>query len=228
MIRDKLLVVMHSEKVHEQEQSPHDAHTSQKPQGSKKKSSFRANLTTAILALGVIGIPFLIIGFVVQNYEVDGPSMETTLSNGNRLIVIKAGKTVSRITNKPYIPKRYDIIVFNHRGDYGFEEQVTKKQLIKRVIGVPGDRVVVKDGVVTIYNQQNPDGFLVDREGPESKIIKVTSGNIDQKIGKDEVFVMGDNRDNSLDSRVFGAVSSSDIVGELAARIYPFNQTTRF
>ncbi len=228
MIRAKLLVVMHSEKVHEQEQPPQDAPLGQKSPGAKKKSSFRENLTAVLLAICVIGIPFLIIGFVVQNYEVDGPSMETTLSNGDRLIVVKAGKTVSRITNNPYIPKRYDIIVFNHRGDYGFEEQVTQKQLIKRVIGVPGDRVVVKDGIVTIYNQQNPDGFLVDREGPESKVIKVTSGNIDQKIGKDEVFVMGDNRENSLDSRVFGAVSSKDIVGELAARIYPFNQTKRF
>lgn len=194
----------------------------------KKKNFFRENLSTiAILIFAPLTALFMI-NFVFQTYEVDGPSMETTLADNDRLIVTKTGKTMSRITREDYIPDRYDIIVFNHRGDFGFGDKVTQKQLIKRVIGVPGDRVVVKDGIVTVYNKQNPDGFLVDRAGPESKVIGVTNGNIDQTIKNGEIFAMGDNRDNSLDSRVFGTVTSSDIVGKLALRIYPFDKTQRF
>ena len=195
---------------------------------TKKKNYFRENLSTfAILVLAPLTALFMI-HFVFQTYEVDGPSMNTTLADNDRLIVVKTGKTWSRITRSDYTPNRYDIIVFNHRGDFGFGDKVTDKQLIKRVIGVPGDRVVVKDGVVTIYNKDNPDGFLVDRVGPESKVIGVTSGNIDQTIRDGEVFAMGDNRENSLDSRVFGTVTSSEIVGKLAVRIYPFDKTQRF
>jgi signal peptidase I len=172
--------------------------------------------------------PFFITHFIFQLYAVDGPSMNTTLANNDRLIVVKTSKTFASIKGGKYIPNRYDIIVFNERGDFGFDQQVTEKQLIKRVIGLPGDRVVVKDGVVTVYNKENPDGFLVDRAGPESKVIGVTTGNIDQTIKDGEVYVMGDNRENSLDSRVFGTVPSSDIVGRLAVRLYPFDKTQRF
>lgn len=183
--------------------------------------------TIGIIILAPI-IALFLTHFVFQSYQVDGPSMETTLHNEDRLIVTKTAKTLSKLTGNAYIPKRYEIIIFNFNGSIG-DGQVKEKQLIKRVVGLPGDRVVVKDGVVTIYNKEHPDGFLVDREGPEKSVIGNTPGNdIDLTIKAGEVYVMGDNRENSLDSRVFGTVPANDIVGKLSLRIYPFSDYKHF
>lgn len=181
--------------------------------------------TLAILILAPV-IAIILTVFVFQSYQVDGPSMERTLQNNDRLIVAKTGKTWSRITHKNYIPKRYSIIVFNYAGQADYE--TPNKQLIKRVIGLPGDRLVIKDGITTIYNAQNPDGFYPDKLGPESPVINTTKGNIDITIRPGEVFVMGDNRDNSLDSRIFGPVRSQDIIGSLSVRIFPLNSIKKF
>jgi signal peptidase I len=151
--------------------------------------------------------------------------MQNTLHHKDRLIVLKAPKSWARLTGKNYIPHRYDIIVFNHSGLAATNDQ---KQLIKRVIGLPGDRVVIKDGIVKIYNKEHPDGFLVDQEGPEVSTIHSSPGEVDQTVEPDRVFVLGDNRDNSLDSPDFGTVASSDIVGKLKLRIYPFSKFDKF
>jgi signal peptidase I len=187
--------------------------------------------TGVVILLSPI-VAFLLTQFVFQSYQVDGPSMEKTLQNGDRLIVTKVGRTWARITQSDYAPNRYDIIIFNHSSDYG-DGTIQEKQLVKRVIGLPGDRVLVKDGQVVIYNNEHPDGFLVDNEGPESKTITVTNaptegGVIDETVKDGEVYVMGDNRENSMDSRSFGTVREQDIVGHLAMRIYPFEKFTRF
>lgn len=181
--------------------------------------------TIAILILAPI-LAILLTVFVFQSYQVDGPSMESTLHNNDRLIVTKVGKTWSRITGGKYIPDRYSIVVFNYEGQSNYEIQ--NKQLIKRVIGLPGDRIVIKDGITTIYNSEHPDGFYPDKTGPESTVINTTDGNIDETLGPGEVFVMGDNRGNSLDSRMFGPVSSNDIIGRLFVRIYPFGSVKKF
>lgn len=200
--------------------------------GDKKKPTSKWSellSAAAILALAPLLALFLI-NFVFQSYQVDGPSMETTLQDGDRLIVTKTGKTWARITGSDYIPKRYEIVIFNYSDAGNFEGtgQHDNKQLIKRVIGLPGDRVVVKDGVVTIFNTEHPKGYLVDRLGPENSAITVTDRDVDVKINQGEVFVMGDNRENSLDSRFFGPVQSKDIVGKLNLRIYPFDKSERF
>jgi signal peptidase I len=150
-------------------------------------------------------VALFLTAFVFQSYQVDGPSMEATLQNKDRLIVTKTGRTWSRITGKNYVPKRYEIIIFNHTGEFG-SQQVSEKQLVKRVIGLPGDRVVVKDNVVTVYNKEHPNGFMIDREGPEKNVISNTNGSIDETVKPGEIYVMGDNRENSLDSRSFGAI----------------------
>ena len=189
---------------------------------------FREFLSTLGIIIIAPLVALFLTAFVFQSYQVDGPSMETTLQDRDRLIVTKISRTWSRITGESYIPKRYDVIVFNHTGEYGDEQFVTEKQLIKRVVGIPGDRVVVKDGIVTIFNAQRPEGFLVDREGPEKNTINYTPGNIEETVKEGEVYVMGDNRENSLDSRSFGTVRAQDIVGRLSIRIYPFDKANKF
>lgn len=203
-----------------------DHETDDKKPESKKYSAKKELLSTiAILILAPI-IAILLTVFVFQSYQVDGPSMERTLHNNDRLIVTKVGKTWSEITRKDYIPPRYSIIVFNYNGDSSYEVQ--NKQLIKRVIGLPGDHIVIKDGVTTIYNSAHPDGFYPDKIGPESAVVNTTGGDIDTTIKPGEIFVMGDNRGNSLDSRIFGPINCNDIVGTLALRIYPFDTFKKF
>lgn len=204
---------------------PTDKDDEQKP--DKKKISARKELfsTLAILILAPIIAIFLTV-FVFQSYQVDGPSMEQTLHNNDRLIVTKLGKTWSKITHHDYIPSRYSIIVFNYNGSTDYEIQ--NKQLIKRVIGLPGDHVVIKDGITTIYNKEHPEGFYPDKVGPEASVINVTKGETDYTVKPGEVFVMGDNRGNSLDSRIFGPVSSNNIIGTLSLRIFPFSSIKKF
>ncbi|MET1033472.1 MAG: signal peptidase I [Candidatus Saccharimonadales bacterium] len=182
--------------------------------------------TVAVLLIAPIVALFLT-AFVFQSYQVDGPSMETTLYNNDRLIVWKVPKTWSRITGHPYIPNRGDVVIFVEREIDGFDSG-QGKQLIKRVIGLPGERVVVKDNVATVYNQEHPEGFQPDKTLPYGNVIQDTTINTDVTVPKDQIFVMGDNRSNSLDSRTFGPVAAKDIVGKLIVRVWPINSVKNF
>jgi signal peptidase I len=199
------------------------------PPKNTKGNGLQDVLSTIAIIIAAPILALLLTAFVFQAYEVDGESMESTLDNHDRLIVLKVPRTWSRITRHAYVPKRYDIVVFNHRDDYGFG-QPSDKQLIKRVIGLPGDRVVVEEGRVTIYNSAHPNGYAVDTAGPENKTMNPSpsGNNVDQTILPGQVFLMGDNRGNSLDSRAFGAVEVKDIVGKLSARVYPFDSAKHF
>jgi len=182
--------------------------------------------TIAILVIAPL-IALCLTAFVFQSYEVDGPSMETTLQNHDRLIVIKMPRTWAKITGHAYIPHRTDIIIFTKSDMYSYADE-GKKQLIKRVIGLPGERVVVKDSVITIYNKEHPDGFQPDKTLSYGNVITNTSGEVDLTLENNEVFVCGDNRNNSLDSRAFGAIDVKDIVGKLSLRLIPFNKAKSF
>jgi signal peptidase I len=179
-----------------------------------------------VVAIALI-IAALLTMFVFQQYQVDGSSMRTTLQNGNRLIVNKVPRTWARITGHPYIPKRGDIVVFVENGLYGLNDSGSD-QLIKRVIGLPGERVVIKNGYVTIYNKLHPKGFKPDATLPYGKVIPYTSDSLDLVVPKNEVFVMGDNRSDSLDSRIFGPIPVSNIIGQLVVRIYPLTEISKF
>jgi signal peptidase I len=187
----------------------------------KSESGWRSALSTIAILIAAPLIAVFLTAFVFQSYEVDGPSMETTLQNRDRLIVWKVPRTISRITKHDYVPTRGEVIVFVKHGLYE-EGSGQEKQLIKRVVGVPGDRVVVADGKITIYNKDHLDGFNPDIEHEyTTNIAKPTTGNVDITVNDNEVFVSGDNRTNSLDSRAFGVVSTHDIVGKMVLRIYP-------
>jgi len=184
-------------------------------------------LSTLAVLLIAPAVALVLTAFVFQSYQVDGPSMQTTLNNNDRLIVWKTPRTWSRITRHTYIPNRGDIIVFvaHNLGDLSGNAD---KQLIKRVIGLPGERVVVKNNELTIYNKTHPKGFRPDATLPYGKVITDTQGDIDEVVPQGSVFVCGDNRDNSLDSRSFGPVAAKDIVGKLVMRVLPLDQAKRF
>lgn len=213
-------------------------HTIDTPQASsfphepvKPKKKDRESLKSVLSTLAILIIAPLIAlfltAFVFQSYEVDGPSMETTLQNHDRLIVLKVPRTLASITGHAYVPKRTDIVVFTRHESDDFSGGQTR-QLIKRVIGLPGERVVVKDGVLTVYNKDHLDGFVPDRTYPYGSVVTTTSGAIDLVVPDGQVFVCGDNRTNSLDSRSFGTILVKDIVGKLAFRVYPFSKADGF
>jgi signal peptidase I len=196
---------------------------------NKLPSGRRELLSTLGILLTAIVVAFLIITFVFRSYQVDGTSMLNTLQNGDKLIIWKVPRTWARVTGHPYIPKRGDIIVFTETGLAQYGQQNTK-QLIKRVIGLPGDRVVVKNGEYTIYNAAHPHGFDPDKTLAYGKddAIPYTSGNINIKLGPDQLFVSGDNRPDSLDSRYFGPINANQIIGQLVIRVFPINHTKTF
>lgn len=188
---------------------------------NEKRKKYKSLLSTILLIITAPLLAIFITSHVFHSYEVDGASMETTLQNGDRLIVYKLPKTIANITGNEFIPHRFDIIIFDRPAEIAAPNSV--KHLIKRVIALPGERVTVKDGVVTVYNSENPNGFNPDNGQPYTGGFDRTVGNVDVTVGQNEVFVVGDNRNNSTDSRIFGPISVDLIVGKATARFVPVN-----
>ena len=180
--------------------------------------------STLGLFLAAFILAILLNTFVVQSYQVDGESMEPTLQNNDRLIVNKIPRTISRIDGRQYVPHRGDIIIFNQNGLPGF---VGSKQLIKRVVGLPGERVVVSDGKITVYNSSHPRGFNPDVSGGYT-VNQPTTHDFDGTLGSNELFVCGDNRPYSEDSRFFGPITTNQIVAKLVLRVLPINRAQSF
>ena len=192
------------------------------------ESGWKDFLSTVGILITALVVALLMIGFIFRSYQVDGPSMQSTLQNQDKLIIWKVARTWARITHHRYIPNRGDIIVFTESGlgQYGQEDS---KQLIKRVIGLPGDRVVVKDGTLTIYNKANPDGFQPDKKLKYAyPNFPLTSGDIDITLSAEQLFACGDNRPDSLDSRSFGPIDANQVVGKLVLRVFPINAAKTF
>ncbi len=178
--------------------SPHDAKNV-----SREKPSF---FGYTLVALGLA----LVIRFLIAApFIVSGSSMEHTFENHDYLIV-------DRITYRFENPVRGDVIVFGL-------PQETSRDLIKRVIGLPGETVILKNASVTIINKDHPAGFLL-------KEPYISSGNRDEvttetvTLGANEYFVLGDNRHVSADSHIWGALPRTDIIGRVFLRLYPFSQ----
>jgi signal peptidase I len=198
-----------------------------RPPSSNRREGLRSILSTVAVLLIAPLIALFLTAFIFQSYQVDGPSMETTLQDRDRLIVYKLSRTWAKITGNDYIPKRGDVVVFHepHLAQFG---QDPSKQLIKRVLGLPGDRVVVKERVLTVYNKEHPNGFRPDETLPYGNVIGTTPIEGEWKVGKGQLFVVGDNRTNSLDSRTFGPIDANDVVGKLVARVLPVDKMKRF
>lgn len=206
---------------------PNDNSGRHKPR--KRESLGSMASTIAVLLIAPL-IALFLTSFVFQSYQVDGPSMQTTLFNNDRLLVWKLPKTWSKITHHAYIPHRGDVVIFVERNSslLGDVDATGGKQLIKRVIALPGERVVVKDNLVTVYNKEHPNGFNPDKTLPYGKVIGDTGSNVDVTVPEGAIYVMGDNRPESMDSRSFGAVDVDDIVGKLVMRVWPINEAKLF
>jgi len=169
----------------------------------------REMISTLLYLLGVLCLTLFVINFVGQRTEVDGSSMEATLSDGDNLIVDK-------LTYRFRDPQRFDIIVF----PFQYQEE---KYYIKRIIGLPGETVQI-DEKGNIYIDGN---ILAESYGKEiiaPETIGIAAEPI--KLADDEYFVMGDNRNNSSDSRmeIVGNIHRKDIIGRAWLRIWPFSK----
>ena len=175
--------------------------------------------------------------FIFRSYNVVGISMENTLEDDDRVIVNRFAVTWAHFLGQEYVPERGDIIVFtagSADGDITCEapSDVTDQYIIKRVIAFAGEEVVVKNGVLTVYNDEYPEGFQPDLDwyeddgtGPKT----YTSGDVDIVVPEGELFVAGDNREgsNSTDSRSgLGTIPLCRVIGPVALRIYPFDSIT--
>ncbi len=162
------------------------------------------------IALVTIGAVVAIRYFLVQPFLVSGGSMEQTFSNGDYLLI-------DQMTYRFREPERGEVIVFrNDDGTY----------FIKRVIGLPGDTVVVSEGRVRISNAASPDGAVLEETYLSPDV--TTSGTADITLGDDEYFVMGDNRPYSYDSRSWGALSGDEIIGIVRLRLWPVTNAQAF
>jgi signal peptidase I len=230
-VRQEPICVIVVHEVQQEPSIPFTPYSANEPEvvvGDKKGAGWHSILSTLGILIAAPVVALLLTAFVFQSYEVEGPSMETTLQNQDRLLVLKVPRTWARITGHDYVPKRGEVVIFVKRG-LAQLGSASDKQLIKRVIGLPGDRVVVSNGHYTIYNRDHPDGFNPDLGHDfSSHIAAFTKGKIDVFVPEGQVFVSGDNRGNSYDSRDFGTVSTDDLVGRLIVRIFPLNKFDSF
>ena len=177
--------------------------------GKEKSRGIVGEILSFLLYVAVVvGITFLIIHYVGQRTYVSGSSMENTLSDGDNLIVDK-------ITYRFSDPKRYDIIVFPFR----YEDNTF---YIKRIIGLPGETIQI-DGEGNIWI----NGEILE-ESYGREIIRDPGLAVEPiTLGEDEYFVMGDNRNNSSDSRVeaVGNIHRDEIIGRAFIRIWPLSKS---
>jgi len=192
-------------------QNNQDPNQQQDPSAVKSLGLFIWDLVKILVISFVIIIPIRY--YVAQPFIVQGSSMEPNFHTGEYLVI-------DELTYRNSQPQRGDIIVFKYPRD-------TSQFFIKRIIGLPGETVQIKDSKVTIFNKANPQGFTLDETylppntptlGSDSKFT----------LGSDEFYVLGDNRPASSDSRFWGPVPRNDIIGRVLFRAYPFQNFTEF
>lgn len=156
----------------------------------------------------IVIIVFFVRTYIAQPFIVDGESSAPNFHTGHYLII-------DQLSYRFKEPARGDVIVMRY-------PLQTSRFFLKRIIGLPGDRVVIRDGHVIIYNTESPKGFIVPE--PYQKQITYAIGSYDDvTLSADEYFVMGDNRGGSDDSRTWGILPRKDIVGHVFLRLFPFN-----
>ncbi len=149
--------------------------------------------------------------FLIQPFYVKGASMEPNFYDHEYLIIDELSYRLGH-------PQRGEIVVFRYPRD-------PSQFFIKRVIGLPGETVEITNGDVILYTQEHPNGMVLD----ETYLVdERTTQKMKTTLGTDEYFLMGDNRDESLDSRSFGPVKRSGIIGRVWVRGLPFSRIGTF
>lgn len=189
--------------------TPHDAHvipaqdtdTTTHPEPERNENPLLEILRFSLIAL-IIVVPIRM--FVAQPFIVSGASMQNTFHTGEYLIV-------DQLTYHFREAARGEVIVFRYPKD-------PSKFFIKRVIGIPGDTVNIEGSTVRISNAANPNGFILDEPYVKSMANGTTMTEV---LGDREYFVMGDNRDQSSDSRIWGVLQEERIIGRAFVRLFP-------
>lgn len=150
--------------------------------------------------------------YLFKPFYVKGASMEPTFFDHEYLII-------DELSYRLHEPNRGEVVVFKYPNNQ-------QEYFLKRIIGLPGERVKISENKVTIYNNEHPEGLLLDETYIPKNV--VTEGEINMSLSKDQYFVMGDNRENSFDSRRFGKVDSSLIVGRTWLRGWPLSRVQIF
>jgi len=175
----------------------------------------------------IIIIPIRV--FLLQPFFVQGASMEPNFEDGDYLIVNELGykKTNVDFDNFHFFSvnsfknlERNDIAVFRYPRN-------PQQFFIKRVVALPGEEIRIESGKVTIFNDENPNGLVLDEQAylPQGVI---TSPDVIMKLKDNEYFVMGDNRQFSHDSRAWGPVHKDEIIGKVMLRAWPINKAEIF
>jgi signal peptidase I len=181
----------------------HDLETIIPPPSSSTRNTFSELFQFALIAL-IIVIPVRY--FIAQPFIVSGASMENTFHTGEYLII-------DQISYYFEEPKQGDVIVFRYPKD-------PSKFFIKRVIGVPGDSINIQGNTVTLTHS---DGRKEVLDEPYIKTMAENTS-LTEALGEREYFVMGDNRDASSDSRVWGVLNKEKIIGRAFLRLFPFSK----
>ena len=165
-----------------------------------------------IIEVGLIALVAVVIirNFLFQPFLVSGASMEPNFSSGDYLLI-------DEITFRFQQPQRGEVIVFRYPVD-------KTTFYIKRIIGLPGEKLKINSGQIMIFNNEYPDGFMLG-EGYLPPNFK-TNGQDEFTLKNSEYFVLGDNRSFSFDSRSWGPLAQADIIGLVRLRLWPFNKVT--
>lgn len=167
----------------------------------KNRSEFAKELLKLVFISVIIVVPFRL--YIAQPFIVDGASMDPTFEDGEYLVVDEVSYHFRE-------PSRGEVLIFKYPKD-------PSKYFIKRIIGLPGETVSIEDGKVTITGGEHPEGLTLDE--PYVKFSK--SESLKHTLSESEYFVMGDNRLQSADSRLWGAVPEENIVGRPFLRFLP-------
>ncbi len=174
------------------------------------KKTFWEYMKISVITVVVMILILILISCVAQRTVVNGDSMYPTLENNESVIVNKLAYKFEEI-------ERFDVVIFPHYNEKKSEEIF----YVKRVIGMPGEIIRIENGNIYINDEQLEEYYgYYDMDLPFFEGVAQD----DYYIGEDEYFVIGDNRNNSEDSRTFGCISEDIITGKAAFRIYPFSR----